>query len=79
MFDWSRLGPIAAISGAEALQALDLPPGALLVRAQGLSSFLGLLIGSASAKRSACPGRRAYVHAARHFAGNDNGGRPDGR
>lgn len=53
MFNWSRLGPIAAISGAEALQALDLPPAALLVSVQGLSSFLDLFIGSASAKWSA--------------------------
>jgi aminobenzoyl-glutamate transport protein len=53
MFNWSRLGPIAAINGAEALKALDLPPGTLLVSVLGFSSFLDLFIGSASAKWSA--------------------------
>ena len=53
MFNWSRLGPIAAINGAEALKALDLPAPALLVSVLGLSSFLDLFIGSASAKWSA--------------------------
>jgi aminobenzoyl-glutamate transport protein len=53
MFNWSRLGPIAAIHGAEALQTLALPPAALLVSVLGFSSFLDLFIGSASAKWSA--------------------------
>jgi aminobenzoyl-glutamate transport protein len=53
MFNWSRLGPIAAINGAEGLQALDLPPGVLLVTVLLFSSFLDLFIGSASAKWSA--------------------------
>jgi aminobenzoyl-glutamate transport protein len=53
MFNWSRLGPIAAIHGAEALKAMDLPAPLLLVSVQGLSSFLDLFIGSASAKWSA--------------------------
>jgi aminobenzoyl-glutamate transport protein len=53
MFNWSRLGPIAAINGAEALQAMDLPAPLLLVSVQGFSSFLDLFIGSASAKWSA--------------------------
>lgn len=53
MFNWSRLGPIAAINGAEILKALNLPPPALLVSVLGFSSFLDLFIGSASAKWSA--------------------------
>ena len=53
MFNWSRLGPIAAINGAESLQALNLPPGILLVSVLLFSSFLDLFIGSASAKWSA--------------------------
>jgi aminobenzoyl-glutamate transport protein len=53
MFNWSRLGPIAAINGAEALKTLEMPPAALLVSVLGFSSFLDLFIGSASAKWSA--------------------------
>jgi aminobenzoyl-glutamate transport protein len=53
MFNWSRLGPIAAINGAEVLKALDLPSPALLVSVLGFSSFLDLFIGSATAKWSA--------------------------
>jgi len=53
MFNWSRIGPIIAIDGAEALQALNLPAPLLLVSVQMLSSFLDLFIGSASAKWSA--------------------------
>ena len=53
MFNWSRLGPIAAIHGAEALKVLALPPAVLLVSVQGFSSLLDLFIGSASAKWSA--------------------------
>ncbi len=53
MFNWSRLGPIAAINGAEALQAMNLPAPLLLVGVQGFSSFLDLFIGSAAAKWSA--------------------------
>jgi aminobenzoyl-glutamate transport protein len=53
MFNWSRLGPIAAINGAETLQALALPAPVLLVSVQGFSSLLDLFIGSASAKWSA--------------------------
>jgi aminobenzoyl-glutamate transport protein len=53
MFNWSRLGPIFAINGAEALQALALPAAVLLVSVLLLSSFLDLFIGSASAKWSA--------------------------
>jgi aminobenzoyl-glutamate transport protein len=53
MFNWSRLGPIAAIHGAGLLQALELPTPALLVSVLGFSSVLDLFIGSASAKWSA--------------------------
>ncbi len=53
MFNWSRLGPIAAINGAEVLKTLDLPSPALLVSVLGFSSFLDLFIGSATAKWSA--------------------------
>lgn len=53
MFNWSRLGPIAAINGAEVLQALALPAPLLLVSVLLFSSFLDLFIGSASAKWSA--------------------------
>jgi len=53
MFNWSRLGPIAAINGAEILQAMALPAPVLLVSVLLFSSFLDLFIGSASAKWSA--------------------------
>ena len=53
MFNWSRIGPIIAINGAEALAALSLPAPILLVSVQMLGSFLDLFIGSASAKWSA--------------------------
>lgn len=53
MFNWSRLGPIAAISGAHVLETLNLPTPALLLGVLGFSSALDLFIGSASAKWSA--------------------------
>jgi aminobenzoyl-glutamate transport protein len=53
MFNWSRLGPIIAMNGAETLQALSFPAPLLLVSVLLLSSFLDLFIGSASAKWSA--------------------------
>ncbi|MDZ4374232.1 MAG: AbgT family transporter [Phenylobacterium sp.] len=53
MFNWSRLGPIAAIQGAELLQGLSLPAPLLLVSVLAFSSILDLFIGSASAKWSA--------------------------
>lgn len=53
MFNWSRLGPIIAINGAETLQTLSFPAPLLLVSVLLLSSFLDLFIGSASAKWSA--------------------------
>jgi aminobenzoyl-glutamate transport protein len=53
MFNWSRLGPIAAITGADALKALAMPAPALLIGVLAFSSILDLFIGSASAKWSA--------------------------
>jgi aminobenzoyl-glutamate transport protein len=53
MFNWSGIGPIIAINGAEALAAFALPAPLLLVSVLLLSSFLDLFIGSASAKWSA--------------------------
>jgi aminobenzoyl-glutamate transport protein len=53
MFNWSRLGPIAAINGAEMLKTMSLPAPVLLVSVQAFSSLLDLFIGSASAKWSA--------------------------
>jgi aminobenzoyl-glutamate transport protein len=53
MFNWSRLGPIAAINGAGVLQEIGLPTPALLISVLGFSSVLDLFIGSASAKWSA--------------------------
>jgi len=53
MFNWSRLGPIIAINGAEGLSAIALPAPLLLVSVLLLSSLLDLFIGSASAKWSA--------------------------
>lgn len=53
MFNWSNVGPIIAINGAEALQTFALPAPILLVSVLLLSSFLDLFIGSASAKWSA--------------------------
>lgn len=53
MFNWSRLGPIAAINGAEILKSANLPAPVLLLSVLLFSSFLDLFIGSASAKWSA--------------------------
>ena len=53
MFNWSRLGPIFAIDGAQLIGSLGLPKPFLLVAVQLMSSFLDLFIGSASAKWSA--------------------------
>ena len=53
MFNWSRLGPIAAINGAHVLETLNLPAPALLLGVLGFSSGLDLFIGSATAKWSA--------------------------
>jgi len=53
MFNWSGIGPIIAINGAESLKAMNLSAPILLVSVLLLSSFLDLFIGSASAKWSA--------------------------
>jgi aminobenzoyl-glutamate transport protein len=53
MFNWSRIGPILAINGADYLSHLALPAPILLVSVLILSSVLDLFIGSASAKWSA--------------------------
>lgn len=52
MFNWSGIGPIVAISGAEKLQGMGLPAPLLLVCVLLLSSLLDLFIGSATAKWS---------------------------
>ncbi|HEV7343245.1 MAG TPA: AbgT family transporter [Sphingopyxis sp.] len=52
MFNWSGIGPIIAISGAEKLQAMALPAPLLLVCVLLLSSVMDLFIGSATAKWS---------------------------
>jgi aminobenzoyl-glutamate transport protein len=53
MFNWSGLGPLLAINGAEALKGLPLPAPLLLIAVMLLSCFFDLFIGSASAKWSA--------------------------
>jgi aminobenzoyl-glutamate transport protein len=52
MFNWSGIGPIIAISGAEKLQGMNLPAPLLLVCVLLLSSAMDLFIGSATAKWS---------------------------
>ncbi len=52
MFNWSGIGPIIAISGAEKLQGMALPAPLLLVCVLLLSSVMDLFIGSATAKWS---------------------------
>jgi len=52
MFNWSGIGPIIAISGAERLQGMGFPAPLLLVCVLLLSSMLDLFIGSATAKWS---------------------------
>jgi aminobenzoyl-glutamate transport protein len=53
MFNWSRLGPILAINGAQWIASFEMPKALLLVAVQMMSSVLDLFIGSASAKWSA--------------------------
>lgn len=53
MFNWSNLGEILAIHGAEALRASGLPIPLLLVSVTVLTAALDLFIGSASAKWAA--------------------------
>ena len=52
MFNWSGIGPIIAISGAENLRGMNLPAPVLLVCVLLLSSIMDLFIGSATAKWS---------------------------
>lgn len=49
-FSWSQLGIIAAIHGAQSLQALALPAPLLLMGFVLLAALINLLVGSASAK-----------------------------
>lgn len=49
-FQWSQLGSLVAISGAEGLRQIDLSPVLLLLAFVLLTVLLDLLIGSASAK-----------------------------
>ncbi len=50
MFNWSQLGPIAAIHGAEAIKSSGLPTPAIIALIVTLSATINLAIGSASAK-----------------------------
>ena len=50
MFDWSNLGLISAVKGADGLRATGLPPWAMLAAIVLFSGLLNLFIGSASAK-----------------------------
>jgi aminobenzoyl-glutamate transport protein len=50
LFNWSNLGPILAIHGAEALRSLALPAPLLMVAIVLLAATVNLFIGSASAK-----------------------------
>jgi aminobenzoyl-glutamate transport protein len=50
MFQWSNLGLIIAVTGANALKATGLPAAALLAGIVVLSSIVNLFVGSASAK-----------------------------
>ena len=49
-FSWSQLGVIAAISGAEVLQSLQLHAATLLVSFIVFAALINLMVGSASAK-----------------------------
>ncbi len=50
MFNWSNLGLIFAIQGADAIEASNLPTPTLLVLIVGFAALINLVIGSASAK-----------------------------
>jgi aminobenzoyl-glutamate transport protein len=50
MFEWSNLGLISAVHGAEAIQSSGLPLTAVLGLIVLFTAFLNLFIGSASAK-----------------------------
>ncbi len=53
MFNWSNLGAITAVHGAEFLRGVALPAPVLLILVVMVSAFFDLFIGSASAKWSA--------------------------
>ena len=50
LFNWSQLGIVIAISGANGLKALQLPLPVLLITFVFLAGFINLFIGSSSAK-----------------------------
>ena len=50
LFNWSQLGLVIAISGANGLKALQLPLPILLISFVFLAGFINLFIGSSSAK-----------------------------
>jgi len=50
LFNWSNLGLLSAIGGAQVLRALDLPAPLLLVGIVLIAGLLNIFIGSASAK-----------------------------
>ncbi len=49
-FDWSNLGRVLAVKGADALTAINLTGGPLLIAFILVASFVNLIMGSASAK-----------------------------
>ena len=53
MFQWSNLGPITAILGAEQLRAMNAAPALLLPLLASMSAWLDFLIASGSAKWAA--------------------------
>jgi aminobenzoyl-glutamate transport protein len=53
MFNWSNLGAVTAVHGADFLRGVNLPTPLLLVLVVLVSAFFDLFIGSASAKWSA--------------------------
>lgn len=53
MFGWSKLGPVMAINGADALREAALPIPVILLLLLAMTSVFDLVIGSASAKWSA--------------------------
>ena len=50
MFNWSNLGLISAVNGAEFLRSANLPAPALLAAIVVMTAAINLLVGSASAK-----------------------------
>lgn len=49
-FNWTNLGAITAVKGADLLEAIGLQGGLLLIAFLTVSSFMNFLVGSASAK-----------------------------